>query len=123
MLVELHIIQNFAPSNLNRDDTGSPKDCEFGGYRRARISSQCLKRAVRTAFREHELVPDGAIATRTKRLVEAVAGRLAERGHDAERAEAAVEAALASVNIKVDDKTNKTQYLLYLGEREIGAIV
>ncbi len=47
MFVELHMIQNFAPSNLNRDDTGSPKECEFGGYRRARVSSQCLKRAVR----------------------------------------------------------------------------
>src|SRR5438128_3911703 len=47
MILELHILQNFAPANLNRDDTGSPKDCEFGGYRRARISSQCIKRAVR----------------------------------------------------------------------------
>ena len=37
MFIELHMIQNFAPSNLNRDDTGSPKDCEFGGYRRAHI--------------------------------------------------------------------------------------
>ncbi len=47
MLIEIHVLQNFAPSNLNRDDTGSPKDCEFGGYRRARISSQCIKRRVR----------------------------------------------------------------------------
>ena len=52
MFVELHIIQNFAPSNLNRSDTGSPKDCEFGGVRRARISSQCLKRAMRDAFKQ-----------------------------------------------------------------------
>ena len=43
MFIELHIIQNFAPSNLNRSDTGSPKDCEFGGVRRARVSSQCFK--------------------------------------------------------------------------------
>jgi CRISPR-associated protein Cas7/Cse4/CasC subtype I-E len=47
VLIEIHVLQNFAPSNLNRDDTGSPKDCEFGGYRRARISSQCIKRNVR----------------------------------------------------------------------------
>ena len=31
MFVELHFIQNFAPANLNRDDTNNPKDCEFGG--------------------------------------------------------------------------------------------
>ena len=47
MKVELHIIQNFPPSCLNRDDTNTPKDCEFGSERRARISSQCLKRAIR----------------------------------------------------------------------------
>jgi len=47
MIVELHILQNFAPSCLNRDDTNSPKECEFGGYRRARISSQCIKRSIR----------------------------------------------------------------------------
>ncbi len=49
MLIEVHIIQNHAPSNLNRDDSGSPKTAIFGGYRRARISSQCLKRAYRTS--------------------------------------------------------------------------
>jgi CRISPR system Cascade subunit CasC len=47
MKIELHLIQNFAPSCLNRDDTNQPKDCEFGGVRRARISSQCIKRAIR----------------------------------------------------------------------------
>jgi len=30
MRIEIHVLQNFAPSNLNRDDTGSPKDAEFG---------------------------------------------------------------------------------------------
>lgn len=49
MFVELHILQNFPPSNLNRDDVGQPKDGDFGGYRRARISSQCLKRSIRYA--------------------------------------------------------------------------
>ena len=50
-LIEIHALQNFAPSNLNRDDTGAPKDALFGGTRRARVSSQCLKRAVRQHFR------------------------------------------------------------------------
>ena len=47
MLVEIHMLQNHAPSNLNRDDTGSPKECTFGGIKRGRISSQCLKRSIR----------------------------------------------------------------------------
>jgi CRISPR system Cascade subunit CasC len=45
--IEVHLIQNFAPSNLNRDDTGQPKSTIFGGFRRARISSQCSKRSTR----------------------------------------------------------------------------
>ncbi|HBA55970.1 MAG TPA: hypothetical protein DCZ04_16360, partial [Syntrophorhabdus aromaticivorans] len=49
MLIEVHMIQNHAPSNLNRDESGSPKSAYFGGYRRARISSQCLKRTYRTS--------------------------------------------------------------------------
>lgn len=39
MFIELHLIQQFCPANLNRDDTGTPKDCEFGCDCRARISS------------------------------------------------------------------------------------
>jgi len=49
--IETHLIQNFAPSCLNRDDTNSPKDCEFGGVRRARISSQCIKKSIRDFFK------------------------------------------------------------------------
>ena len=45
-LIEVHVLQNFAPSNLNRDDTGAPKDAFFGGTRRARVSSQCAKREI-----------------------------------------------------------------------------
>ena len=69
-LLELHVLQNFSPSNLNRDDTGSPKDCEFGGYRRARISSQCQKRAVRRYFGGSELLTADELAVRTKRAAD-----------------------------------------------------
>jgi len=48
-LIELHILQSFPVSCLDRDDVGSPKLAVFGGINRARISSQCLKPAVRTA--------------------------------------------------------------------------
>lgn len=47
MLIEIHMIQNHSPSNLNRDDLGAPKTCLFGGVPRARISSQCIKRGIR----------------------------------------------------------------------------
>lgn len=47
MLIEIHMMQNHSPANLNRDDLGAPKTCIFGGVTRARISSQCLKRSIR----------------------------------------------------------------------------
>ena len=70
MIIELHILQNFAPANLNRDDTGSPKDCEFGGHRRARISSQCFKKAIRDYFKANPALLGGGLALRSKRLHE-----------------------------------------------------
>jgi CRISPR system Cascade subunit CasC len=51
-LIELHILQSFPVSCLNRDDVGSPKSALFGGVKRARISSQCLKRASRILAHE-----------------------------------------------------------------------
>ena len=51
-LLELHLLQSYPVSCLNRDDVGSPKTAEFGGVSRARISSQCLKRAVREYARD-----------------------------------------------------------------------
>ncbi len=65
MKLELHLIQSFGPSCLNRDETNSPKDCQFGGVARARVSSQCFKRAIREFFRDNNLVEVGE---RTKRL-------------------------------------------------------
>src|SRR5207248_4589219 len=94
MFVELHMLQNFAPSCLNRDDTNSPKDCEFGGHRRARISSQCIKRAVRKHFEGAELLPPEHLAHRTKRLVEELSRRLGILGHTGPGVGAAVETAV-----------------------------
>ena len=74
-MIEMHLIQNFAPSNLNRDDTGQPKSAVFGGVRRARISSQCGKRAVRARWRERGTV---ALGYRTKRLQQLIGDVLAQ---------------------------------------------
>ncbi|MEM4723908.1 MAG: type I-E CRISPR-associated protein Cas7/Cse4/CasC [Candidatus Hadarchaeum sp.] len=75
--VELHLLQNFPPSCLNRDDTNTPKTCEFGGVTRARVSSQCWKRAIREYFRE--IAPE-RYGTRSKRLKVEVVNRLSELG-------------------------------------------
>jgi CRISPR system Cascade subunit CasC len=121
-LLELHILQNFAPSNLNRDDTGSPKDCMFGGSRRARISSQALKRSMRTYVRENELLPEGHLAERSRRFNRTIVSTLVERGRDAETAAKVVEAALGGMGLKIDEKENRTEYLIFLGSSELAQI-
>jgi CRISPR system Cascade subunit CasC len=50
--LQLHLLTFYPPSNLNRDDTGRPKTATVGGVPRLRISSQSLKRAWRSAWRE-----------------------------------------------------------------------
>ncbi|VXD06288.1 Type I-E CRISPR-associated protein Cas7/Cse4/CasC [Enterobacterales bacterium 8AC] len=116
LFVELHLIQNFAPSNLNRDDTGAPKDAIFGGQRRARVSSQCFKRAIRLYSRDQQLIPTEYRALRTKKLQALLLERLADR--DQEEASGKIEVALAAAGLKLKDD-GKTEYLLFLGEREI----
>ena len=118
LFIEFHLIQNFAPSNLNRDDTGAPKDAIFGGHRRARVSSQCFKRAIRLSSAEAATIPAENQGVRTKKLKQLLETRLVELG----RADAStrVEAALAGAGLKLKDD-GKTEYLLFLGQGEIEA--
>lgn len=95
MILELHLIQNFAPSNLNRSDTGSPKDCTFGGFRRARISSQSFKKAMRDHFNKSRLLSDEQTAFRSKRLHEKIFTLVNEKDSDFENLEFVIEAILS----------------------------
>lgn len=126
MIAEIHILQSFGLSNLNRDDTGSPKDCVYGGTRRARISSQCLKRAVRTheAFATRVKGAQGEVGTRTKKIAEVIASVLRERfAADEKQATWLSRLAVQAMGLKFDaKKPQKTQYLMYLGPHEIEAI-
>jgi CRISPR system Cascade subunit CasC len=118
--IEFHIIQNFAPSCLNRDDTGAPKDAMFGGYRRSRISSQCLKRASRLAFSSSGLLTDEELGLRTRNIVAILAEKLKKQGF--EDPETAIEKALAITDLKVKarkEATSQTEYLLFLSKNAI----
>ncbi|HRJ58573.1 MAG TPA: type I-E CRISPR-associated protein Cas7/Cse4/CasC [Anaerolineales bacterium] len=92
MLIQFHLLQNYQPSNLNRDDTGSPKDALFGGGLRGRISSQCLKRSIRRSeiFKD-EFGKDGLLGERTKLLPQIVRDELKALEADDEAIAAIVE--------------------------------
>ena len=135
MIIELHILQNFAPSNLNRDDTNSPKECEFGGYRRARVSSQCIKRSIRYAgkdpkdetaqsvFERNTLVPLGK---RTHLIVSPLCKRMKAAGKtedDATKVATEFTRLYSSKKGKMDTKNpEQTAVLLYMSEQELDEI-
>lgn len=123
MLIEIHMLQNHAPSNLNRDDTGSPKDCLFGGIRRARISSQCLKRSIRTSPFFAEGLKGLKLGVRTRGLPEQVKKYLLARGIPEELA--AVAAQKASGFGTKDGKERdepETAQTMFLAPADIDAV-
>ncbi len=120
MIIEIHAIQTFGPSNLNRDDTGNPKDALFGGVRRARISSQSAKRAMRTSdlfAEEIKTVP----GTRTKALINVIAERLA--ANDVPENEAQESAALVVNSVFAKSGEKGTSVLVYISADEIEHLV
>lgn len=80
MLIEIHMLKNYPPTNLNRDDTGAPKTCVFGGVNRGRISSQCLKRSWRTSPLFQQEVGEENLGIRTRKLPQLVGEKLLEKG-------------------------------------------
>ncbi|KAB1662977.1 type I-E CRISPR-associated protein Cas7/Cse4/CasC [Pseudoclavibacter sp. CFCC 13611] len=131
-ILDISILQTVPPSNLNRDDTGSPKSAIYGGVPRARVSSQAWKRPTRERFRT--LLDSESLGIRTKRVVEVLAARILERSPQVDEDAAAELAAeifkagglkltppRARKNGAADEapKTlDETGYLLFLGSRQ-----
>jgi len=80
MFVQIHMLQSVPPGNLNRDDTGQPKKCVFGGVTRGRISSQSLKRNIRLSGQFKGEFGD-ALADRTTYLPRMVVDELKAGQH------------------------------------------
>lgn len=117
-LIELHIIQSYPVSCLNRDDLNSPKSAIFGGVKRARISSQCLKRAQRQRFKE--LSPEFAKGIRTKFIADEIEKYLKEENKEVNDF-LALSQCIAEIWGKQEKGKNKT--LMYISRGEIKAMV
>lgn len=102
-LIELHILQSFPVSCLNRDDVGAPKTAVFGGVTRARLSSQCLKRAIREYAKEH--LPAARFGgTRSRLIIEPLKRALLQRQLPEDQA-AKLALDVADALSGLDDKT------------------
>jgi CRISPR system Cascade subunit CasC len=121
--VELHILQSFPVSCLNRDDLNSPKTAIFGGVQRARVSSQAWKRAIRELAQESSPSMAGQ---RTRLVVGGLVPLLRSRGFP-ERASVAVAELAAGQLSNIDSKKdaqgfNKVTTLCFLSKQEFESI-
>lgn len=124
-IIDVYVLQTVPPSNLNRDDTGSPKTAVYGGVRRARVSSQAWKRAVRLAFKD--LLDRSQLGERTKRVGESLAARIRELDPSMSKEDATALAAEVFVTgglAKADKKKGELKdvesgYLLFLSRRQL----
>ena len=119
--LEVHVIQNLPPSNVNRDDTGAPKAAIYGGVNRLRVSSQAWKRAARESFGAD--IDEAQRSTRTKRIVRLLAGRIqARREMDEDRAGQLAVDALNAAGVKVTPLKGKQEAKPSIADAEADAL-
>lgn len=112
LFLDIHAIQTLPPSNINRDDTGSPKTAQYGGVRRARVSSQSWKRAMRLYFNQNG--EQGNVGVRTKEIVQYVANKMVELDSSInfEDALKKAEAVVNDAGVKTKDLKAKALFFL-----------
>lgn len=114
-LIELHMLQSFPVTCLNRDQFGSPKNVMFGGASRARVSSQCWKRAIRLfAKDECEMFSGSRSLFFKQKMIEVLLGK----GLDQASADKAAEEIAKQAGI-VFDKDGKCKNLFYFSMNEL----
>jgi CRISPR system Cascade subunit CasC len=126
MYLDINVLQVVPPNNINRDDTGSPKTAIYGGYQRARVSSQAWKHAMRQDF--SQFVDQEKLGFRTKHAVALIEKSIAESNPDlAEMAESLATGVLTATGVKIEESkrsgseagTPVSQYLIFIGKNEV----
>lgn len=133
LFIDFHALQSVPPANINRDEDGSPKTTVFGGTRRARVSSQAWKRAMRHDFGDH--LDQSELGIRTLRMVDQIAKRIGEldTSRDKDSATERATEVLTATGIKVEkvkprksdenqEEYSKTGALLFLSNPQIEAL-
>lgn len=116
-LIELHILQSFPVTCLNRDDVGAPKSAFFGGVQRARVSSQSWKRAIRSMARE--LQPGLFAGTRTRYVILDLRKRFAEAGRTDQESAALAEITADALGTLDSVEKGNVKTLLYFSPQEM----
>lgn len=127
LYLDINVLQTVPSSNINRDDTGTPKTAIYGGVTRSRVSSQSWKRAIRLAFKDQSKDADWLNSFRTKRAPMLLAKKLVELGNlDEEAAMKKVQEVFKAAGIKLTkDKNTKepiTGALVLISEGQLEKI-
>lgn len=127
LYLDIHALQILPPSCVNRDDTGAPKTCVYGGTVRSRVSSQAWKKAIRDEFKD--IFSEDDLGTRTKRVVKLIQDEIIKQAPDLpeEKAEEMAVKALENAGIKVKavSKTNAEKVadaLTFIGSKQVSAL-
>ena len=124
--IDIHAIQNIPPSNINRDDTGSPKTALYGGYRRARVSSQSWKKAMRDWMSLQN--DDRLYGIRTRNIVDLIGNEIRSRERfstlDDDQLVKFSREIVTDLGFKFSKKhPEKTEYLIFASKRQISNVI
>ncbi len=118
--IQAHFLVAYPAANLNRDDSGRPKTMIYGGAERLRISSQSLKRAVRTSTVFDEQL-HGHVGSRSQTFGKLLEEELMKPPHNLDADAAAKKAAVVIQKDKLGTikSGSDTEQLAHLSPEEM----
>ena len=118
LFLDIHAIQVLPPSNVNRDDTGSPKTARYGGVVRARVSSQSWKKAMRDYFCENG--QNFQMGIRTNKILNHIIKKILDNGYcDKDEAREKAIRVLENAGYKYNSQEDKLEALYFFSNSQI----
>lgn len=117
LFIDFHVLQTVPPSCINRDDTGSPKTAVYGGVKRARVSSQSWKHAMRAMFKEH--FDESSLGVRTTKVLQMLSSAIVNT--DASKSNEEADELAMNILKALDQKVEKNgdlQALFFMGTQQ-----
>lgn len=116
--VDISVLQTVPSSNINRDDTGSPKTAWYGGAMRSRVSSQSWKHTMRKAFEKKDGLE---IGIRTKKANTLLINDIQQidSSLDSEKVDGVVTKILTLLGSKPNDKKST---LIFISHAQIAQL-
>lgn len=118
LFLDIHAIQVLPPSNVNRDDTGSPKTARYGGVVRARVSSQSWKKVMRDYFCENG--QNFQMGIRTNKILNHIIKKILDNGYcDKDEAREKAIRVLENAGYKYNSQDDKLEALYFFSNSQI----